>query len=151
MRIYLLIMTIVATVIIIDTAMALPEMLDSFDTKYNTKGTRLDTCDVCHIPNKPHRSACDEVCHIPNKPQKVDPINLNPYGMGLRAHLDIPVDQALATIESLDSDADKFTNIDEIHNLTFPGSKNDFPKKRNLVSNSLNILEYFKFFNFLKN
>ena len=133
MRIYLLIATIVATVIIIDTAMALPEMLDSFNIKYNTKGTRLDTCDLCHISGKPQRSTCDEVCHIPNKPQKVDPVNLNQYGVNLKAHLDKPTDQAFVAIEKIDSAGDKIPNIDKIRNLTFPGDKKDNKKDNNLT------------------
>ncbi|KCZ72856.1 hypothetical protein ANME2D_01291 [Candidatus Methanoperedens nitroreducens] len=29
-------------------ALASPAYLGVFNTKYNTSGTRLDTCDVCH-------------------------------------------------------------------------------------------------------
>ncbi len=141
MRIRLLIISIVA-IAMISTATALPELLDAFNMKYNTKGTRLDTCYLCHTLDKPQRSARDEICHIPGKPQKVDPTNLNPYGTSLKANLNIPVDQALAKIETIDSDGDRFTNIEEINNLTFPGDKNDFPRgnKKNILSTLLEFL-----------
>ena len=35
--------------------------------------------------------------------------------------------QAMKNIELLDSDGDKFINIDEIHNSTLPGNESDFP------------------------
>lgn len=110
----------------IGTAMGLPEILDCFNAKYNTTGTRLDTCDSCHIPNKPMEEYG----------------SLNVYGLSVKNNLSIAVSQAFTTIENLDSDGDRFTNIDEIHNLTFPGSKRDKPKKNvnNLVLNIYEII-----------
>lgn len=122
-----MLISIAGIVMIIGSVSALPEILDGFNSKYNTIGTRLDTCDTCHISGKPQKPACDEVCHVPNKPNK-EPDSLNPYGMSIKNNLNIPISDALTTIENLDSDGDKFTNIDEIHNLTFPGDKNDKPK-----------------------
>jgi hypothetical protein len=102
---------------IIGTATALPEILDSFNTRYNTTGTRLDTCDTCHIPG-----------------QLQNTTNLNPYGMAIKSNLNMDTNQAYKVIEPLDSDGDGFTNIDEIHNLTFPGNKSDFPRTGAVVT-----------------
>ena len=136
-----LLITILAIVAITSTSMALPEMLDSFNDKYNTKGTILDTCNLCHISGEPQRFSCDEECHIPNKPQKIDPVNLNPYGKSLRARLNIPVDRALAAIEKIDSAGDKVSNIDKIHNMTFPGNrKGNSTDKSGNNTNLLNML-----------
>ena len=121
-------MSIVAIVMIVGTATAFPEILDVFNTKYNTIGTKLDTCNTCHISARPQRSICGEACHVPNKPQKEEVNSLNSYGMNVKDNLNISIDQALAKIEGLDSDGDRFSNIDEIHNLTFPGDRKDFPK-----------------------
>jgi hypothetical protein len=122
MKILRLLITILAIFVIASTSMALPEMLDSFNTKYNTKGTALDTCDLCHVSGQPQISSCNEDCHVPYKPQKIDPVNLNPYGKSLKAHLNMPVDQALIAIEKIDSAGDRIPNIDKIQNLTFPGN-----------------------------
>lgn len=119
-----LIFVIVATMII-STTDALPEILDGFNAKYDTTGTRLDTCDTCHSP------------------EKENPYSLNPYGKDLKSHLNIETPLAFATIETLDSDGDRFSNIDEIHNLTFPGNKRDFAKKKK-NNPFISVLEYFK-------
>lgn len=128
MRERIWLMSIMAIVMIVGTVSALPEILDGFNAKYDTVGTKLDTCDTCHISGKPQHNACDDVCHIPNKPQK-ESDNLNPYGVSIKNSLKMNISQAFTTIENLDSDGDKFSNIDEIHNLTFPGDKKDSPKK----------------------
>lgn len=127
MRFSTMLISIAIIFMIIGSVSALPEILDGFNSKYNTKRTRLDTCDTCHIPTKQIPN-CEEVCHIPNKPQK-EINNLNPYGVSIENNLNIDMDSAFAMIENLDSDGDKFVNIDEIRNLTFPGIKNDKPKK----------------------
>lgn len=103
--------SIIAVAMMISTATALPEILDVFNAKYDTGGTRLDTCDTCHFHGSQNAS------------------NLNSYGMDMNGHLNIAINKGLAIIEPLDSDRDGFTNIDEIHNLTFPGNKSDSPKK----------------------
>lgn len=122
----ILLASIVTIVVIIGTATALEEILDGFNAKYDTYKTKLDTCDTCHIYGKPKKASC-EVCHVPDKPEKE--ITLNPYGMVIKDNLNVPISQALTVVETLDSDKDGSTNVDEIHNLTFPGSKNDKPKK----------------------
>lgn len=151
-----ILLSIIVVIMMISTVTALPEMLNSFNTKYYTQGTRLDTCDTCHISGRAQKPVCDELCHIPNNisnnirnkfqkeiPQKENSQSLNPYGMALKAHSNIGMPLALAVIEKLDSDGDGFTNIDEIHNLTFPGDSNDFPTKKK--NNSFNpIFEYLK-------
>lgn len=136
-------MSVMVIVMMISATSALPEMLNAFNAKYNTQGTRLDTCDTCHIPSRPQKPTCSEICHMPNNvpnntlnkfqkeiPQRENPQSLNPYGMALEAHLNIEVPLAFLAIEKLDSDGDRFTNIDEIHNLTFPGDSSDIPNKK---------------------
>jgi len=78
--------------------------LSSFNAKYNTSGTRLNTCDVCHTAGA----------------------NLNPYGMDMSNQTGT-TEQRLSNIELLDSDGDGFSNIDEVNNLTFPGNPADKP------------------------
>ena len=145
MKISMMLISIVVIVMIIGTVSAHPEILDGFNTKYNTFGTKLDTCDTCHIPKKPQKPVCEEVCHVPNKPSK-EVSNLNPYGVSIKNNLNIEISQALSKIENLDSDGDKFADIDEIHNLTFPGNKNDKQEKNNksILSKVDNILGILK-------
>ncbi len=148
MKLGLLIISIVL-IVMISTANALPELLDAFNAKYNTKGTRLDSCDLCHIPGKPLRSDCDEICHSPGKPQKIDPINLNPYGESLKDNLSLPVDKAFTKIETIDSAGDGVSNIKKIHNRTFPGNKTDILKGNKKNLNNKNFLsELLNLFNF---
>jgi len=71
----------------------------------NIVNTGLNSCDLCHTSNIP---------------------NLNPYG---QAYKDNGRNSAaLGAIESLDSDGDGFTNLQEIMALTFPGNPSSFPK-----------------------
>lgn len=85
---------------------ATPSFLGLAETQYPfIVGTRIDTCNLCHVPNA-----------IPS---------LNAYGTaflnnGLTA-------AALVAIENMDSDGDGFTNIQELRALTFPGDPNDHP------------------------
>lgn len=133
-----ILVSILVITLIISNAVALPEVLDVFNAKYNTRGTRLDTCETCHISNKDRKSTCDELCHIPNKAQKVEN-NLNRYGMSVKKNLNIEIPLALSKIETLDSDSDGFANIEEIDSLTFPGDKKDFPQgKRFYIDMLLN-------------
>lgn len=85
-------------------ALAGPGDLDVFNTKYNTSGTGLDTCRVCHTTGA----------------------DLNPYGMDMSNQTGT-TQQRLANIELLDSNGDGFSNIDKIKNLTFPGDPADTP------------------------
>jgi len=58
------------------------------------------------------------------------PVSWNKYGLDLRSNTafdrNSPI-QAMKNIELLDSDGDKFTNIDEILNSTLPGNESDYP------------------------
>ncbi len=67
-------------------------------------GTRIESCALCHT---------------------ADGMYLNPYGEAYKAHGRGP--NAFAAIESLDSDGDGFSNIQEIKARTFPGFSNDRP------------------------
>ncbi|HEY3345578.1 MAG TPA: DNRLRE domain-containing protein, partial [Anaerolineaceae bacterium] len=67
-------------------------------------GSKLNSCDLCHTANIP---------------------GLNPYGAAYKAAG--RNNAAFAAIESLDSDGDGFTNIQEIKALTFPGNAADHP------------------------
>ncbi len=75
--------------------------INNFNTKYGTTGTRLDACTLCHTS-------------VPA---------LNSYGTAYKAAGRTA--QAFGTIESSDSDADFWTNIEEINARTFPGNAAD--------------------------
>ena len=76
----------------------------------NVSDAKLNTCQTCMA--------------------SINPPNWNKYGLDLRSNpafdRNNPI-QALKDIEPLDSDGDKFINIDEIHNSSLPGNESDFP------------------------
>ncbi len=78
--------------------------LTSFNTKYGTAGTALDSCDTCHN----------------------DDMSRNDYGAAVEAQGG-GIDARLAAVESLDSDGDGYSNIDEINARTLPGDATNFP------------------------
>lgn len=85
-------------------ASALPSYLDNFNTTYPfVVGTRIDTCILCHVNPSGGGS-------------------LNVYGRDFSNNT-----HNFTAIESIDSDADGFTNFDEIVILTFPGNSSDYP------------------------
>lgn len=98
--ILVLLLTVVA-LIGLPMAAAQSSYLTSFNQYYNTAGTKLDSCNTCHTSSGG---------------------TLNSYG---RAYL--VSGRNFASIESLDSDKDGFTNLQEIKALTFPGDPNDYP------------------------
>jgi hypothetical protein len=94
------------------------------------KSTKLDDCSLCHTSGKIGKKtygSCD-YCHQVYKTEEPHGdilATLNSFGL---AYNDAGRDQAaLATIEGSDSDADTFTNIDEIRALAFPGNSKDYP------------------------
>lgn len=76
----------------------------------NVSEAKLNTCKTCMA--------------------SISPPNWNKYGLDLRTNVAFdrnnPI-QAMKNLELLDSDGDKFINIDEIHNSTLPGNESDFP------------------------
>ncbi len=99
---FLTVFTLLFTFIVwLPQAQAFSSFLNNFNTTYGTAGTRLDTCSTCHVSESN--------------------FSFNPYGSDFRDA------GSLTAIESLDSDGDGFTNIDEIVALTFPGNSNDPP------------------------
>ncbi len=105
--------------------------VNNFLTVYpSAKSTKLDDCALCHkagkIGSKSYGS-CD-FCHQTYKTQAphgniLD--TLNSYGL---AYKDAGRSQAALTIiEPSNSDGDKYTNIQEIQALTFPGDAGDYP------------------------
>ena len=93
--------------------------LSTFNGLYGTSGTRIDSCDTCHVPGSKSR---------------------NSYGLAVEAKLlaGNTTSQALTAIEPLDSDGDTFNNITEINGLTFPGDPNDKPGAAPAPAISLN-------------
>jgi len=95
--------------------------LDTFNDVYGTAGTRLDTCNTCHTTGR----------------------SMNLYGTRLKSEFSGMMNQrgetltkeqtwdafraALRTVEELDSDNDRYSNIEEIRALTFPGEPADHP------------------------
>ena len=92
--------------ILVSPANAKPEFLDAFNQKYNTRGSKLDSCNTCHTTTQ-------------------DAQHLNPYGTDFHNS-----NHDFGAIEPKDSDGDGFSNIDEIHAGTFPGDPNDNPKTK---------------------
>jgi len=88
-------------------AQSKPEYLTEFNSRYNTSGSRLDTCSTCHASSSPSRE------------------NLNPYGTDFAA-----ANHDFGAIEGKDSDGDGFSNLDEIKAETFPGDPNENPDKK---------------------
>jgi len=120
--------SIMIIIMIVGTTEALPEFLDAFNVKYDTKGMMLDNCDICHIRGKPPQSLFSFIPEITIKNKKLftrqkPNNNLNEYGMLFKKNLTYGVNEALTSIEPLDPDNDKVSNINEINNLTFPGNK----------------------------
>jgi len=82
------------------TGYGFQSILNQFNTLYGTAATPLNTCLVCH-----------------NSLNPAPPNVFNPYGNDLSANA-----TNFASIESLDSDLDGFTNIAEVNARTFPGN-----------------------------
>lgn len=115
-----LILLMVLALIGLPQALASTGDLNPFNAKYNTSGTRLDTCKVCHTTGA----------------------NLNLYGMDMSNQTGT-IEQRLANIELLDSDGDGFSNIDEITSLTFPGDFADAISCNHLRDGRLRIDNFF--------
>ncbi|MBI5684478.1 MAG: choice-of-anchor D domain-containing protein [Verrucomicrobia bacterium] len=75
--------------------------MNSFNTRYGTSGTKLNSCGVCHT-------------------SATNPGSRNSYGSAFG-------NGSYASIEPLDSDGDGFTNLAEITARTWPGLASDFP------------------------
>ncbi len=101
--------TALTVAVVVGTAfsvLALGNYLTNFNSQYNaqyqTVGSKLDSCNLCHPGG--------------NTGQR------NTYATDFAAN-----SHSFTAIESLDSDGDGFTNIEEIAAGTFPGDPNDFP------------------------
>jgi hypothetical protein len=95
--------TIILLVGVFGTAHTLSSYLSQFNTRYGTAGSALNQCMLCHTSN-------------------INPSALNPYGTAF-----LGSGHNFAAIETLDSDGDGFSNIDEINARTFPGDPNSKP------------------------
>lgn len=84
-------------------AAARPTYFAAFKDNYNTGGTKIDTCNTCHTSGG-------------GSPR-------NPYGIAYSEN-----GKDFTAIETLDSDNDGFSNIEEIIALTFPGNSSDYPE-----------------------
>ncbi len=83
-------------------AYAHPQYLTTFNTTYGTTGTVLSTCILCHSDTTSYAR--------------------NPYGNDFAA-----AGHSFPAIESMDSDGDGWSNIQEIRALTFPGDPASHP------------------------
>ena len=96
-----------------------PEVvLDTFNGVYGTTGTRLDTCNTCHTTG---RSTNVYGTHLKSEFSRM----MNSSGQNLTS--DDVFRAALRDIEKLDSDNDRYSNIEEIRARTFPGDPGDHP------------------------
>ena len=95
--------------------------LDTFNDVYGTAGTRLDTCNTCHITG---RSTNPYGTHLKSEISRV----MNPEAEALTDEQFLnALRGALRGIEELDSDGDGYSNLAEIKALTFPGDPGDHP------------------------
>lgn len=79
--------------------------MTTFNTRYGTSGTALNSCIICHTT----------ASGSPSSPR-------NSYGAAFRSNA-----RSYLQIEALDSDGDGFTNLQEIQARTFPGNINSHP------------------------
>ena len=98
------VMSAVGFAVLSSPAQSTPDYLSQFNAKYQTTGSKLDSCMTCHNSAAPSKEA------------------LNPYGTDFGAN-----NHDFAAIEGKDSDGDGVTNLDEIKAETFPGDPNDKP------------------------
>jgi hypothetical protein len=96
---------------------ARPAYLEAYNQQYDIEDTKLDACLNCHI--SPNGGGAR-----------------NPYGMAYEGN-----DKDFASIESLDSDGDGFTNLEEINALTFPGDPADYPQAASEVPSEAGVNE----------
>jgi hypothetical protein len=96
-----------AFTLLVSPAQSTPEYMSQFNAKYNTRGSKLDSCMTCHTT------------------QAGGAENLNPYGADFGKN-----NHDFAAVEGLDSDGDGFSNIDEIKADTLPGDPNDNPNSK---------------------
>ncbi|MCQ6963761.1 hypothetical protein PV02_11890 [Methanolobus chelungpuianus] len=87
----------------ISVVSAIPSYLESFNQQYDTNGTRLDSCNICHTDTEKE--------------------SINSYASDYSES-----GRDFSSIEALDSDEDGFTNIEEINALTLPGDPADRPQ-----------------------
>ena len=115
MKIKILVILLITKVFLIGIpqVQANKNIFNNFTNSYNVPNVseaKLNTCKTCMASTSPP--------------------NWNKYGLDLRSNSAFdrnnPI-QAMKNIELLDSDGDKFINIDEIHNSTLPGNETDFP------------------------
>ncbi len=106
-----LLLITLAALLTVPTALAIGDFKAIFNQKYDTTGTRIDSCTMCHSSGS----------------------NLNDYGKALdeagvkKDSSETEVMQGLTAIEQDDSDGDGFSNIDEINASFFPGNESDHP------------------------
>ncbi len=103
----LIVLAAVAGTLWQSTTQAKSSYLSTFNSLYGTAGTKLDSCNTCHITSAIR----------------------NPYGVDMEDELALgkTPSQALQAIEPLDSDGDGYSNITEINARTWPGDASDFP------------------------
>lgn len=88
-------------------AQSKPEYLSQFNSRYDTRGSKLDSCRTCHQGDTGNAE------------------NVGPYGKDFGAN-----NHDFAAIEGKDSDGDGFSNLDEIKAGTFPGDPGDNPNTK---------------------
>ncbi len=96
---------ILMMVMMVGSALAISNYLSTFNARYGTSATVLNTCVLCHPSGGGNNGG-----------------NLNAFADHFSAN-----NNSYAAIENLDSDGDGFTNIQEITARTFPGNAASFP------------------------
>lgn len=103
--IVLLIIAVAVFMAVVQEAASRQSYLVNFEQKYPwTIDSRIGTCILCHFENPQNNTFA-----------------WNPYGEDFRKSGNFSL------IESIDSDNDGYTNIEELKDLTFPGDPNDKP------------------------
>ncbi len=99
-----------------------PEVaLDTFNDVYGTAGTRLDNCKTCHTTS---RSTNTYGTHLKSEVSRM----MDSRGDNLNEEQGLDAFRAvLRDIEELDSDNDRYSNLEEIRARTFPADPEDHP------------------------
>jgi len=101
----------------------------------SVKGTKLDNCVLCHTSGTYNKTTLDscQYCHATTNYGQLPAqfvATLNSYGKDYLNNVNGRSEAGIRAIETNDSDGDKYSNLDEINAIRYPGNQKDDPSKR---------------------